>query len=153
MATVAKSIRLTAAEWEQLDGIAAETGHSLSRTVAALASEWMGHHGAPQAVTEEPQGEPRTECGGRSNRPAAASGAEAVPVEEKVIDALTTQLAEKDAQISRLMDALQTAQEATKAAQTLHAATVDAKALATRKGGMAGIWARLTRRDECSASS
>ena len=153
MATVARSIRLTAAEWEQLDGIAAETGHSLSRTVAALASEWLGHHGAPQAVAGEPQGEPHTADGGRSNRNAAAGGAGAVPVEEKVIDALTAQLAEKDAQISRLMDALQTAQEATKAAQTLHAATVDAKALATRKGGMAGIWARLTRRDECSASS
>ena len=89
MATVTKSIRLTAEEWEQLDGIAAETGKSLSRTVAALASEWIGHHGAPKAVTVEPQGEPRTAGGDRSNRDTAAGGAGAVPVEEKVIDALT----------------------------------------------------------------
>ena len=61
-----------------------------------------------------------------------------------VIDALVSQLAAKDEQISSLLDALNTAQETAKAAQALHASTaMAALESAEQKSERRGFLARL----------
>lgn len=151
MATRVKSIRLTDEEWAQLDAIAEGMGASASRAVAALVAERAGRGGETAPVTASV-----TASGGGVTASETAPGAGAAsaegepespsPIGKDLIDALTAQLATKDEQIARLMDALAASQDATRAAQALHAATTPTKAIEARSGRFRALWGRITGR-------
>ena len=144
MATRVKSIRLTDEEWAQLDAIAEGMGASASRAVAALVAERAGGGGETASVTASV-----TASGGgvTASETAPDDAAEdPSPIGKDLIDALTAQLATKDEQIARLMDALAASQDATRAAQALHAATAPAKAIEARSGRFRALWGRITGR-------
>lgn len=140
MATRVKSIRLTDEEWAQLDAIAEGMGASASRAVAALVAERAGRGGETASVTASGGGVTASET---APDDAAESPS---PIGKDLIDALTAQLATKDEQIARLMDALAASQDATRAAQALHAATAPAKAIEARSGRFRALWGRITGR-------
>lgn len=140
MATRVKSIRLTDEEWAQLDAIAEGMGASASRAVAALVAERAGRGGETAPVTASGGGVTASET-------APDDAAEdPSPIGKDLIDALTAQLATKDEQIARLMDALAASQDATRAAQALHAANTPAKAIEARSGRFRALWGRITGR-------
>lgn len=144
MATRVKSIRLTDEEWAQLDAIAEGMGASASRAVAALVAERAGRGGETASVTASV-----TASGGgvTASETAPDDAAESPsPIGKDLIDALTAQLATKDEQIARLMDALAASQDATRAAQALHAASAPAKAIEARSGRFRALWGRITGR-------
>lgn len=145
MKTTVKSIRLTPEEWAQLEAIAAETGASLSRAVAALVSEHAGRAGetagAGAVTASVTASATAAETAG-----ATARDGEGPSFKGDALAALAAQLATKDEQISRLMDALEASQEATRAAQTLHAAEATGRAIGPRTGRLAAWWGRLTGR-------
>ena len=152
MATRVKSIRLTDEEWAQLDAIADGMGASASRAVAALVAERAGRGGETASVTASV-----TASGGGVTAPETAPGGGGAsaegepespsPIGKDLIDALTAQLATKDEQIARLMDALAASQDATRAAQALHAATTPGKAIEARTGRFRALWGRITGRE------
>lgn len=138
MKTTVKSIRLTPEEWAQLEVIAAETGASLSRAVAALVAERAARAGetcGAEAVTATETAE---------TAGATARDGEGPSFKGDALAALAAQLAAKDEQISRLMDALEASQETTRAAQTLHAAETAGRAIEPRTGRLAAWWGHLT---------
>ena len=140
MATRVKSIRLTDEEWAQLDAIAEGMGASASRAVAALVAERAGRGGETASVTASGGGVTASET-------APDDAAEdPSPIGKDLIDALTAQLATKDEQIARLMDALAASQDATRGAQALHAANTPAKAIEARSGRFRALWGRITGR-------
>lgn len=144
MATRVKSIRLTDEEWAQLDAIAEGMGASASRAVAALVAERAGRGGETASVTASV-----TASGGGVTVSETApddAAEDPSPIGKDLIDALTAQLATKDEQIARLMDALAASQDATRAAQALHAATTPTKAIEARSGRFRALWGRITGR-------
>lgn len=147
MATRVKSIRLTDEEWAQLDAIAEGMGASASRAVAALVAERAGRGGETASVTASGGGVTASETApGADAAPAEGEPEGPSPIGKDLIDALTAQLATKDEQIARLMDALAASQDATRAAQALHAATTPTKAIEARSGRFRALWGRITGR-------
>ena len=144
MATRVKSIRLTDEEWAQLDAIAEGMGASLSRAVAGLLAEHEVRGSETASVTAPVTASGEGETASVTASEDAAEGPS--PIGKDLIGALTEQLATKDEQISRLMDALAAAQDATRAAQALHAANTPAKAIEARSGRFRALWGRITGR-------
>lgn len=137
MVTKVKSIRLTDDEWSQLQTIADSTGASLSRAIASLIAEHDAVTGETAIETESGYtpvtGETASETA--SEGPSSTGG--------KALEALMEQLAVKDEQISRLMDALAASQDATRAAQALHATERSPKEIEARSGRFRALWCRF----------
>lgn len=134
MKTTVKSIRLMPDEWEQLDAIAKASGTSLSRAVALLIAE---HADCTDEIAEA----------GAVTAPVTAEtaqGSEGPSDKGNALAVLAAQLATKDEQITRLMDALAASQDATRAAQALHAAETAGRAIEPRTGRLAAWWEHLT---------
>lgn len=156
MGTVVKSIRLSPEEWGQLEGIADGMGVSLSRAVAALIEAKCGDSRVTAGATaldgcataDVTAQEPGSAQDGGGTGPSSYRES---AVDADLVGALTAQLATKDEQIARLMDALMAAQDATRAAQALHAAETSSKAIEARTGRMAAWWERLTGRGKDKA--
>lgn len=138
MATKVKSIRLTDDEWAQLQSIADGAGASLSRAVASL----IAGHGAVTGETASETASGYKPATGETACETAAEGPS--PTGGKALDALMGQLAVKDEQIARLMDALAASQDATRAAQALHAVERSPKEIEARSGRFRSLWGKLT---------
>lgn len=136
--TKVKSIRLTDDEWSQLQTIADGIGSSLSRAVANLITEY----GAVTGKTSSETASGYTPVTDETAFETAAEGPS--PIGGKALDALAEQLKVKDDQIARLMDALAASQDATRAAQALHAVEKSPKEMEARSGHFRALWGRIT---------